>query len=183
MGKQHQNLFQQGTAPWSIKRFKEVTLTRWLADLAALEKDGLQPNDCDKVTEALRVISTLLSGINDESLFYKSMWQEFKELEDLYERWNTGRFDPEANKTRKEFHQRMLVHRKKMWKRAWGRFNKAIEIKNNAERDTQLDLIADIDKQVADDIYSVFRNLTKTYPTFFPLLNKELNEYDSKFMN
>ena len=175
MAERHQELFAVGTGPWALKKFKAHLLAALLADLAALERNGLEDDQCQKIVEALNRGSALLSDIQSGGFFRKAFWEELVELRGLYERWNNDK-DPNGNHA--ELRRRNLVemirHRAKMW----SRFPRQSRRADAAYVDSQHDLLASIDRDVIDEMHLAFKGAVTAHAKLFPAVGRALAKYE-----
>lgn len=167
MAKRHQNLFERGSGPWSVKRYKEVTLTRLLSDLSALEERGLERPECDTIKAALNRACTIVSTLPKDSFFLRGYKDELEELRNTYENWNGDKNTPQR---RREYHSEMLVQRSRMWKRFPRRPKKG----RTGVHDAQLDLLLELEREVMSDLHLAFKGAAESYPDLFPSLKKEI---------
>ncbi|MFW5804346.1 MAG: hypothetical protein ACOCWG_03840 [bacterium] len=176
MSSEHQNLFMKGTAAYSVKRYKEVTLTRLLQDLSRLDNKGLEDEVCNKIKNALNEAATLASSIPKESLFCVDFWQELSSFRDDYLVWN-GISDNDNNPVslRKQALKNLVVRRRKMWLPFR---DKVKPIKNKDKKDKQLDLLSKLDKQLMDDMHFAFKDVIENHPDLFPSLRKEIIRFE-----
>ena len=175
MGKRHERLFERGSAPWCVKRYKEVTLTRLLEDLAALEKRGLEEPECEKVLKALRRACALVSAVPDSSVFYQSFWEELNKLRDLYEAWNNvkGTGAAAAAKRRNAL-EALIKQRRKMWKR----FPRHRRTAQGPYVDSQQDLLTQVERALLDDMHLSFKEAVQAHPDLCPSLRTEIRYYE-----
>lgn len=176
MSSKHQNLFQKGTAAYSLKRYKESTLTRLIQDLSRLESRGLKDNECDKIKSALNEAVALASTVPSGSFLAVGFWEELEKFRDAYVAWNgISESDNNPPSLRSQAIRMLTQKRRNLWEPYR---NKIKPITSREEKDAQLELLTEFDKEIMDDMHLAFKNATDSHPDLFPSLRKCLNQFE-----
>jgi len=156
----------RGSALWALNQLRADALPRLMEDLLLIEPVGLQPDHCQKVQTALRVMWIQAADIPDKSLLPVSIQHDMERFLKTYQQWN----DPQGT------HPHSIQERQKALKAMIKRRHAmATRI-----RKRQHILSENLDLKVVDGMYEALAELPKALPEIFKNLAKAIGTYKGK---
>jgi hypothetical protein len=158
---------RRGTALWALNQLRSDALPRLMEDLLIQEPVGLQPDQCNKVENALRRVWIHAGDIPDKIPFLPvSIQNDMEQFLKAYVNWN----DPKGTEShsiqkRKKALREMIKRRHAMATRL---------------RKRQHILSNNLDLKVVDGMYEGLSDLPKSLPDIFRNLSKAINNYEKK---
>ena len=154
-----------GTEIWAFNRFRQDALSQFLKDILALEKTGIEEEDCEKIRDSLQQISVDASSIPDGTYFSKAIYCEIDDFRKAYTKWNNVNGSNEiAIKDRNIAFEALKKKRHKISKKT---------------RKHQHVLANDLDLKVVDNMYDSFNGLVSLLPNVFNNLGNAVARYHS----
>ncbi|MBN1155553.1 hypothetical protein JXB12_11605 [candidate division KSB1 bacterium] len=160
------NYAVQGTPIWGFNKFKQDALVKLMNDLYGLRKNGITPEQCQIITNALESISFSLSEIPDDFLFRGSIMSAFDDFKEEYIRWN----EVQGN-TVKDVKERQKILNKMKKRR-----HKLATI----TRRNQYIISKNLDLKLVEDIYKALGNIPNALPDLFVNLGSAINDFLNK---
>jgi hypothetical protein len=158
-----------GTNEWSIEELLDRGVPRFIEDLEAVERQGINPDVCKAVQEALGDFLSGARKIETAALFPSIMdyWVGFR---DHYVRWNGNekRTDKDAVAARRDGIEELRATRGEVK----SHYQKRLRSGSSA--------VSDGDFQVVTEAYSQFRKLVAKQPDLFIRLKSSVDNFDNR---
>ncbi len=156
----------RNTPIWAFDRLRSDAIPKLLDDMAAAEASGFPEATCQEIHSNLGALTNLATEIPDKSIFRKSLWEHFEQLQKEYKLWNdiSGN-DADSVSRRKE--QLKKVRRLR---------NKIATI----TRENRHILSRELDLKAIDSVYKGFNKLASGSPSLLRNLFAAISRYFSR---
>jgi len=164
MGKKQQlDIGRRGSPSWAFNRLREDALAQLLNDLYSVEDQGLTPEQCKLVADAIAKVVNYATAIPDGSFLSRPIWVILQKFENAYRNWNEPKgVTPQAIQHRRNHYFRLRKIRHKIARRTR---------KNLAVIDKELDI------KLVEDTYKALGNLVSAGPDIFKNLAKAVSRF------
>lgn len=176
MGKNLQNLFSLGGAPWSVKYYKERIISGLIDDLSKRHDNGIPGEVCNQVYNALTEAVELIRDIRDGGFFFKHFFKILEEFQQVYLTWNKVKYKHE----RIALISNLKDRRDTMFSDFYKEMKKLKKTGDFEERIKQFEILFGTEAERMDRLHSTFTQLVNSHGDIFVTLNSRLNDFRKK---